>query len=241
VTSSWKGRLVNDPFATIKRCCLSLITEGQRSGRRCTDRKRGGATQAQCRLGSAIARNTVDAPNRLATAFNSWACLWRRRLGLDTPPQRGKTDCPTIARRCNESLAVEFTAALKQCEIARPWRLAGGLSLRSDVEMRPIRVDFGVNETYGRGHILMRYWGNRNDGPGKLFGYVKVSTADQDWAVQREALRRRRGRHLRRESERHKARRPDRAAMGPFGIARRQRQHNTSSASLAPSIRKARW
>ena len=69
--------------------------------------------------------------------------------------------------------------------------------------MRPIRVDFGTNETYGRDHILMRHSGGAPQimktgqhraepatrKPGKLFGYARVSTTDQDLALQREALK----------------------------------------------------
>jgi DNA invertase Pin-like site-specific DNA recombinase len=71
--------------------------------------------------------------------------------------------------------------------------------------MRPIRVDFGANETYGRDHILMRHFGGSRlmatktgqrkteasaRRAGKLFGYARVSTTDQDLALQREALER---------------------------------------------------
>ena len=70
--------------------------------------------------------------------------------------------------------------------------------------MRPIRVDFGANETYGRDHMLMGHSGERRMAmksgqqktepsarrSGKLFGYARVSTTDQDLALQREALER---------------------------------------------------
>src|SRR5262249_40306061 len=74
---------------------------------------------------------------------------------------------------------------------------------RSDVGMRPIRVDFRANGTYRADHILIgRGWrgamrkkaaakipaeGGR--GSGKLIGYARGSTADQDLAVQRQALK----------------------------------------------------
>ena len=70
--------------------------------------------------------------------------------------------------------------------------------------MRPIRVDFGANGTYGRHHMLMGHSGGARGiamkagqqkmestarKSGKLFGYARVSTTDQDLAMQREALK----------------------------------------------------
>jgi DNA invertase Pin-like site-specific DNA recombinase len=67
--------------------------------------------------------------------------------------------------------------------------------------MRPIRVDFAANGTYRPAHILIGHFGGpmpvkakQKDGEeatarrGKLFGYARVSTTDQDLAVQRQAL-----------------------------------------------------
>jgi hypothetical protein len=67
--------------------------------------------------------------------------------------------------------------------------------------MRPIRVDFSANGTYAPDHMLMRHSGgsrgDRYDGgatedparkPGKLFGYARVSTTDQDLALRRGSL-----------------------------------------------------
>ena len=67
--------------------------------------------------------------------------------------------------------------------------------------MRPIRVDFAADGTYRIDHILFgHFWGEGNGGEdgaeqdggrakvGKLIGYARVSTTDQDLTVQREAL-----------------------------------------------------
>ena len=77
--------------------------------------------------------------------------------------------------------------------------------LLSYTEMRPIRVDFVPNGTYRLDHLLSRrYFRTKRramqakatkkpaETPralGKLIGYARVSTTDQDLMVQREALR----------------------------------------------------
>jgi hypothetical protein len=68
-------------------------------------------------------------------------------------------------------------------------------SLASDVEMRPIRVDFGANETCGWDHILMRRSGGAHIAvksgqqkteptvrrSGKLLGYAWLSSSAWRW------------------------------------------------------------
>jgi hypothetical protein len=70
-------------------------------------------------------------------------------------------------------------------------------SLASDVEMRPIRVDFGANETCGWDHILMRRSGGAHIAvksgqqkteptvrrSGKLLGYAWLSSSAWRWRV----------------------------------------------------------
>jgi DNA invertase Pin-like site-specific DNA recombinase len=73
------------------------------------------------------------------------------------------------------------------------------------VQLRPISVDFAANRTYRIDYILFGHFGGEAmraktgktkktteeaQRSGKLLGYARVSTTDQDLAVQREALRR---------------------------------------------------
>jgi hypothetical protein len=84
-----------------------------------------------------------------------------RRSGLQCIIRRCKRRATTADNR--SPLAVELTAGIKARRDRATWGSAGGLSSshfdRSDVDMRSIRVDFGVNETYGRDLMKMRYWG----------------------------------------------------------------------------------
>jgi Resolvase, N terminal domain len=102
-------------------------------------------------------------------------------------------------------LACRTLPAIRLRQLIVTIRVYPDESLASDVETRPIRVDFGANETYGGDHILMRHFGGSRlmatktgqrkteasaRRAGKLFGYARVSTTDQDLALQREVLER---------------------------------------------------
>jgi DNA invertase Pin-like site-specific DNA recombinase len=66
--------------------------------------------------------------------------------------------------------------------------------MRVEAKLRPIRVDLDANRTYAEfGHHTGEVGAaavDRTRRPGKLIGYARVSTTDQDLRVQREALRR---------------------------------------------------